>query len=401
MVRGAVVVKEAVFAVPGDLATPTGGYGYARRIIAEVTALGWRLEVLNLGEGFPWPTAGARAVAAERLALLPPDRPIVVDGLAFGVLPEAAEVLRESHALIALVHHPLALESGLSAAQSAALRASERAALACARHVVTSSATTGRLLVSDYGVAPERLSVVEPGTDPPQTRADEPGSGRVTPARSRASSDALGTRTIELPRWPLASLASAATRSHGSDSGVELLAVGAVVPRKGYDLLVAALAGLKDLPWRLVIAGDGGRSPETFAQLEADIARLGLADRVALRGAVSADQLASLYESSDLFVLPSRYEGYGMAYTEAIAHGLPVVGTTAGAIPETVPADAGVLVAPDDVAALAAVLRHLIENPHERERLAAGARAVRFPSWAEQAALFGRVLERFALERLA
>jgi glycosyltransferase involved in cell wall biosynthesis len=388
MVRGAVVVKEAVFAIPGDLATPTGGYGYVRRIIAELTTLGWRIEVLHLGDGFPLPTAGARAVAAERLALLPTGRAIVVDGLAFGVLPEAADVLQASHGLIALVHHPLALESGLSAAQSAALRTSERAALACARHVIVSSATTGRLLVSDYGVAPERLSVVAPGTDPPRTRADEPGSGRVS-----------GARTIDSSRWPLASLGSA-TRADGSKGPVALLAVGAVVPRKGYDVLIGALAKLKDLPWRLVVAGDGGRSPETFAQLEADIARFGLADRVALRGAVSADGLASLYESSDLFVLPSRYEGYGMAYTEAIAHGLPVVGTTAGAIPETVPADAGVLVAPDDVEALAAVLRRLIENPHERERLAAGARAVRFPSWAEQSVLFARALERIVLERI-
>jgi len=353
MVRGAVVVKQAVFAVPGDLATPTGGYGYARRIIAELGTLGWRIEVLDLGGGFPWPTAGARAIAAERLALLPPGRAIVVDGLAFGVLPEAAEVLRQSHGLIALVHHPLALESGLNAAQAASLRTSERAALAGARHVITSSASTGRLLVSNYGVAPERLSVVAPGTD----------------------------------------LVRAQRNGRAGAVAVALLAVGAVVPRKGYDLLVAALAKLKHLPWRLDIAGDGGRSPATFAQLKADIARFGLADRVTLRGAVSADELASLYQSADLFVLPSRYEGYGMAYTEAIVHGLPVVGTTAGAIPETVPAAAGVLVPPDDSEALAMVLRRLIENPRERERLAAGARAARFPSWKEQSALFARVLE--------
>ena len=350
------MVKAAVFAVPGDLATPTGGYAYDRRIIAGLTALGWRIEVLNLGEGFPRPTADTRAAAGERLAALAPGRPIVVDGLAFGVLPEAAGALRASHALAALVHHPLALESGLSAAEAAELRANERAALAGARHVVVTSAATGRLLVADYGVPSERLSVVAPGTD-----------------RSGA-------------------------RSCSGGQDVALLAVGAVVPRKGYDVLVAALAKLKDRPWRLVIAGDGGRSPETFAQLEADIARLGLADRVTLRGAVTAEQLASLYASSDLFVLPSRFEGYGMAYAEAIAHGLPVVGTTAGAIPETVPADAGVLVAPDDVEALAAALRRLIEDPRERERLAAGARAARFPSWAEQSALFARILERLAPE---
>jgi glycosyltransferase involved in cell wall biosynthesis len=107
---------------------------------------------------------------------------------------------------------------------------------------------------------------------------------------------------------------------------------------------------------------------------------------------VAATQLASLYASADVFVLPSRFEGYGMAYAEAIAHGVPVIGTRAGAIPETVPSDAGVLVPPDDVEVLAATLQRLIENPGERERLAAGARATAFPSWSGQAALFARAL---------
>ncbi|MGZ5844855.1 MAG: glycosyltransferase, partial [Xanthobacteraceae bacterium] len=102
---------------------------------------------------------------------------------------------------------------------------------------------------------------------------------------------------------------------------------------------------------------------------------------------------ASLYASADLFVLPSRFEGYGMAYAEAIAHGVPVIGTNAGAIPETVPVDAGVLVPPDDVDILAATLQRLMDNPAERERLAAGARATAFPSWRGQAALFARALE--------
>jgi glycosyltransferase involved in cell wall biosynthesis len=347
-------VKAAVFAVPGDLATPTGGYAYDRRMIAELAALGWRTDVLNLGEGFPRPTADTRAAACARLAALPSAAPIVIDGLAFGVLPEAAKKMQASHLLVALVHHPLALESGLSADEAAGLHVSERVALAAARRVVTTSAATARLLTADYCIASERLSVVEPGTD----RGD---------ARPRKNDDA-----------------------------VALLAVGAVVERKGYDLLVAALAKLKHLSWRLVIAGDHGRSPEAFRRLEADIAWFGLADRITLLGAVSAQQLASLYATSDLFVLPSRFEGYGMAFAEAIAHGLPVIGTTAGAIPQTVPAGAGILVRPDDVDALASALRRLIENPHERERLAAGARAATFPSWKEQAALFAGVLDRLA-----
>ena len=343
-----------MFAVPGDLSTPTGGYAYDRRIIAELDALGWRTEALSLGEGFPFPSADTRAAACARLAALPPGRPIVVDGLAFGALPDAAAALCASHRLLALVHHPLALETGLSESERASLRASERAALACARRVVASSAATARLLAADYHVPPDRLSVVEPGTDRVEARP----------------------------------------RSNAAE--VVLLAVGAVIPRKGYDVLVAALARLGHLPWRLVIAGDRGRSPDTSRRLAADIAALGLANRVSLLGAVSPDELASLYASCDLFVLPSRFEGYGMAFAEAIAHGVPVVGTTAGALPETVPEAAGVLVPPDDPEALATALRRLVEDSGERERLAAGARAVAFPSWREQAALFARALEILA-----
>jgi glycosyltransferase involved in cell wall biosynthesis len=179
---------------------------------------------------------------------------------------------------------------------------------------------------------------------------------------------------------------------------VNLLAVGSVVPRKGYDILVAALAEVSDLPWRLTIAGDRERSAGTAQTLDAEIVRLGLAGRIAFAGAVAPQRLLQLYAAADLFVLPSRFEGYGMAYAEAIAHGVPVVGTQAGAIPDTVPAGAGVLVPADDVDALAAVLRRLIENPLERERLAAGARAAAaiFPTWQESAALFAGVLEQLA-----
>jgi glycosyltransferase involved in cell wall biosynthesis len=346
------VVRQVFFAVPGDLATPTGGYRYDRRIIAELPALGWGAEVVNLGDGFPYPTADTRAAACARLSALPSDRPVVIDGLAFGVLPDAAEALRASHSLVALVHHPLALESGLSATESASLHASERSALGCARHVIATSATVARLLVEHYGVPSGTVSVVEPGTDRVST-APRNGAGVV-----------------------------------------KLLAVGSVIPRKGYDILIAALARLRHLPWQLVIAGDCGRSPQTYRQVKGEIGRLGLAERVSLLGAVAFDELAPLYASADLFVLPSRFEGYGMAYAEAIAHGVPVVGTTAGAIPDTVPAAAGVLVAPDDIEALAVALQRVIENPADRERLAAGARAATFPSWPQQAALFARLLER-------
>ena len=350
------MVKSVVFAVPGDLATPTGGYAYDRRIVTELAALGWDVEVLDLGDGFPHPSASERMAASARLAALPVDRPVVIDGLAFGVLPGAAEALQETHRLVALVHHPLALETGLSPEQSEALRASERGALSFAGHVIATSAATARLLAADLGVPSGRLTVVRPGTD------------RVTVA---------------------------ARENRGT---VSLLSVGSVVPRKGYDVLVAALARLADLPWRATIVGDRTRSPETARRLDDEVVRLGLAERVTCTGAVAPENLPAYYAAADLFVLPSRFEGYGMVYAEAIAHGLPVIGTTAGAIPDTVPAGAGVLVPPDNAEALATVLRRLIENPQQRQRLAQGARAAaaQFPSWEAQAALFGNVLDNLA-----
>jgi len=350
------VVRRVVFAVPGDLETPTGGYAYDRRVIAELKLLGWQIDVIDLGDGFPHPTPAEREAAQARLLATPRGRPIVIDGLAFGALPETALQLCSQHPLIALVHHPLALESGLSAAQARALRASERAALAAAGGVVVTSAATARLLAADYDVPADRIVVARPGNDP------------VPPAR-------------------------------GSGDGiVRLLAVGAVVPRKGFDVLIEALALLADLPWRLAIAGDRSRDPDTAGRLDVDIARHKLGDRVAVLGAVPQQRMAELYAGADVFVLASRFEGYGMAFSEAIAHGLPVVGSTAGAIPDTVPAAAGLLVAPGDAAALAAALRRVIDNQDERSRMAASARAaaLALPTWQDCAKLFALALEAVA-----
>jgi glycosyltransferase involved in cell wall biosynthesis len=344
------VVKRFAFAVPGDLATPTGGYAYDRRIIAELGKLGWQIDTVDLGQGFPFPTDATRKAAHERLLAIPADRVVVVDGLALGVLPETA---RQLGRLLALVHHPLAVESGISKEQAESLRDSERAALSAARHVVVTSAATAQQLSTHYAVPAEHMTVVRPGSDP------------VPPAPRRAYDT------------------------------IRLLAVGAIVPRKGYDVLVAALATLPELRWSLTIAGDCTRNPEAATQLNADIERHGLGNRIAVLGAVSAQRLGELYAGADIFALASRFEGYGMAYAEAIAHGLPVIGTNAGAIPGTVPPGAGLLVAPDDTSAFASALRRLIGNADERRRFADAARsaAARLPSWPDSARLFARALE--------
>jgi len=350
------VVKRFAFAVPGDLATPTGGYAYDRRMMTELGELGWQIDLLDLGEGFPWPDEAARATAQSRLLAMPAGRSIVVDGLALGVLPETASQLAGRNPLLALVHHPLALEWGLSVKQADALRASERAALAAVQGVVVTSAATARLVASDYGVPAERIVVARPGSDP-------------------------------------------ALMSQGSQDGVvRLLSVGAIVPRKGFDVLISALATLTDLSWRLTIAGDRTRDRNAAARLDADIARHALGDRIAAPGAVSPQRLAALYAEADVFVLASHFEGYGMAYAEAVAHGLPVIGTSAGAIPDTVPPDAGLLVDPGDSFALAKALRRVIGDAGLRRRLASAARAAapQLPTWRHSGEIFARALEALA-----
>jgi glycosyltransferase involved in cell wall biosynthesis len=345
-------VGRVAFAVPGDLATPTGGYRYDRRIIDELRRLGWRVDVLDVGDGFPFPSVARRATALAILSAVPGGCPIVLDGLAFGALPEAG-ALRSRTPLIALVHQPLALESSLDAAQADVFRESERAALAAAARVVVTSETTGRIVNADYGVQSQRISVVRPGNDP------------VPPACG------------------------------SGDPVVRLLSIGSVVPDKGYDLLIAAVATIADLPWRLTIAGDRTRNLAAAARLDADISAHGLDDRVAVLGAVPPERIIELCLASDIFVLASRFEGYGMALAEAIAHGLPVVSTMAGAIPDTIPVDTGLLVPPNDVAALAQALRRLISDRAERQRLAMNARvaAAHLPTWQDSARLFAGAIE--------
>ena len=225
------MVRQIAFAVPGDLNAPTGGYAYDRQMIAELEQIGWHVEILNLGEGFPWPSDETRTSAEALLLGVPNGDTIVIDGLAFGVLPSAGLNLRINHPVIALVHHPLALESGLSAQQIVTLRDSERTALAAATRVVVTSGATARCLAADYGVPKDHIVVAPPGVDQaPTARGDV-------------------------------------------DGVVQLLSVGAVVPRKGYDVLVASLATLSELPWHLSIAGNLRADPGTAAALEKDIAR--------------------------------------------------------------------------------------------------------------------------------
>jgi len=347
--------RACLFLLPGDWHTPTGGYTYDRRLALALREAGWAVAPQVLEGAWPWPDDTDLAAAASRIAAFPDGALVVCDGLAFGALASVVKPHAQRLRWVALVHHPLHLETGLDATDSARLRAAEAQALQLARQVVVTSRSTVAD-VAALGVPPARIAVVEPGTD------------RVPPA--------------------------AAPRAHAGP--VQLLCVATLTPRKGHAVLLQALAGLTQLPWVLHIVGSTERDPGLAARLQALAEPLG--ERVVWHGELAHGALHAHYAAADVFVLPSLYEGYGMVVAEAIAHGLPVVATDGGALAHTLPSQAGLQVPAGVAPALQAALERMVVDTALRERFAAGARqaASLLPTWPEHAARFAAVLEAVA-----
>lgn len=347
--------------VPGPLDQRTGGYLYDARMVAGLRARGWTVRVHELPGRFPDADARARAALSGTLEALPDHALVVLDGLAMGLLPDVLEAAAGRVGVVGLVHHPLAEETGLDPRDRTRFRDLERRTLAaCAGVVVTSPFTAERL--GDYDVPASRIRVVVPGTEPAlPARGPEPGEPPC------------------------------------------LVSVGTVTPRKGQDVLVRALSLIRDLRWRCVCAGALDRDPRFAQDVRLAVSDAGLQDRVTLAGELGRAELDSLYDSATLFVLPSHYEGYGMALTEALARSLPVVSTTGGAIPHTVPDEAGVLVAPGDEAALAGALRALLADGERRDALRAGAwvHGAALPDWEESVDAFAEAVRALAPEGTA
>jgi len=346
------VPLNAAFAVPGALDTPTGGYAYARAVLARLPAHGVDVAHVALPGSFPHPRETDLVETVRLLSGVPAEAALLVDGLAYGAIPPAA-IDALARPVVALCHHPLGLEAGLSPERAAALIETERAALSRAVRVVVTSPATAATLVADFGVPRARIVVAEPGTDP-------------------------------------------APRAVGAPAGAPtaLLAVGAISPRKGFDLLVAALARLTDRDWRLTLVGPVDRDPATVAALRAQIAAAGLEGRVTLTGALDEAARDAAYAGADVFVSSSLYEGYGMVLAEALARGLPLVASTGGAAADTVPDAAALKVPPGDVDALEAALARILDDLALRRRLADAAWAAgrALPTWDDATARIAAAL---------
>lgn len=338
--------------VPGDPGQPTGGYRYDARVAAELRKLGLDVAVIGLAGRFPDADEQARNALDTALRALPEGHIAIIDGLALGGLPEVARQHAERLALVALVHHPLADETGTAPALRRHLLNTETEALAACRRIVTTSEFTARRL-TEMGVDRERVHVVPPGVDPAA-----PGTSGDSPVQ-------------------------------------RLICVGSLVPRKGQDLLIHALAELKNFSWRLELVGDPDRNPEFSRALRSTIDRFGLSERIAMCGVQDPESLGSTYRNADLLVVPSHYEGYGMVVTEALARALPMIATTGGALVDTVPPAAAIQVPPGDTHALADALRRWLEDAELRADKRAGAVGARrsLEDWAAAGRRFASALD--------
>ena len=305
---------------------------------------------LRLPDSFPDPTAADMDTAFAALNAVPAHRPIILDGLVFGAF-DPARLAQLRAPVIAMVHHPLGLETGLSAARSAFLLENETAALRRVDHVIVPSPETARVLRRDFRADPSLVTVAPPGFDRP----------------------IVNRRPTDPPL---------------------ILSVGLLARRKGHDVLLTALEQIKDLSWRAEIVGKT-YDADYAAALHRQAHDLGIEARVNFAGEIPQDPLEARFNAASVFALATRYEGYGMVLSEAMLFGLPVVSCRVGAVPETV-GEAAVLVAPDDPHAFAEALRRLLQDPiaaRRQSRLSARASAM-LPRWQDTARIFAATISR-------
>jgi len=297
------------FIVPGDPNQRTGGYRYVSRLVGALHDRGVNAVVRGLEGRFPIPDPVARSAMDAELTRCKDGTWVVLDGLAMGGLPGVIEKHSARLNLLALVHHPLADETGIGEDDRAFLLASETRALAAVSRVITTSRHTA-VRLNDFRVPPEKIRVVEPGAD--------------TVSASIFNFNSTFTSIVNRSKHPV---------SDGDT--VQLLCVAGLSPRKAQHHLVEALSGLQQFAWHCTLVGSTERDPEYSQQLGDLIHNLDLTDRISLAGELGDEALAEQYRNADLFVLPSLYEGYGMVIDEALAAGLPVITTDGGALAST------------------------------------------------------------------
>ncbi|HEX6288807.1 MAG TPA: glycosyltransferase family 4 protein [Herpetosiphonaceae bacterium] len=341
------------FITVGNARRHTGGYLYHARVFAGLRSQGFAIDEISASAA---PLEDQLAAAAAFGATFDPQRydAVVIDALARGVCGAWIARWRASCPVVVLVHQlPSVAEADRG--QIEREQALETPLLCADRLIAVSE--HGRDLLIARGVPAERIAVVSPGFDRlPVEPAQEP-------------------------------------RQRPPEAPLRVLCVAQWIARKGLTTLLAAWQQLASVDAVLELIGETDADPAYAAQVEALLAEIP-AGRVIVRGPVADDALHQAYRRADLFVLPSRFEGYGMVYAEALAHGLPIIACNVGPVPTLITPRAGVFVPPDDSRALAQACDRLLHDPATRARLASGAmeRAATLPRWADTTGAFAQAI---------
>lgn len=349
-------LSDVTFVIDGPLDQPTGGYLYDRLVIDGLRQRGGNVTMVNLVDA---PGIGTALRENGRLALALARRPAgsvtIIDELCHprALLAAALHRARPRGRLVALVHHLTASErKGLARIGRLAL---ERPLIEAADRILVTSHTT-REVLTRAGVEASRITAVLPGCD------------------------RLGMR--------------AASPERAASGAVRLLFLGSVTPRKGVLELVRAFAAAHGEA-TLTLAGPLDRDLAYTARVREELERSPKRAAVRLTGALTGEALVAELNTHDVLVLPSHYEGFGIAIAEAVAHGLAVISTTAGAIPEVVRDGAeAILVTPGDERALAAAIARVTGDPGKLAAMQAAAieRAAALPRWSDTQREFAAAL---------
>ncbi len=337
---------RVVFVVPEGLDRPTGGNRYDQRLAAALSGLGTEVQ-LRPAPG-RWPDA-APADRARLSRLLRADVPVLVDGLLGCAAPdEIGAATGADVAVHLLVHMPLGLDPGLTPDVAENRNCLEGKALRAATGVLATSPWTAADLRRRHGRA--EVTVAVPGIEPA-----DPATGSSPPL-----------------------LRQLATVSTVKDQLTVVAALALHAGRGGPD-------------WAAELTGALDVEPDYTSRVRAAIAATGLSGRVRLTGPLTGAALARAWCGTDLLLLPSRAETWGMVVGEALARGIPaVVGTGTGAelalgrAPDG--ATPGAVVTPGSAADLATAIEDLLGEGRERSRRAALARRADLPSWRATAA---------------
>lgn len=330
------------FALYGSLDGQSGGFRYDRRLVEELRVAGDTVDVIEIPRR-SYPRGLLDNFSGSLRSRFDGGFDVLLqDELAH---PSLVGVNRQlSCPVVSIVHHLRADEGSRLAPL---YRAVERQYLATVDAVVCNSEATRQATITT-GALPREQTIVAP-----------PAGDRFEPPIDET---AVATRARDGP--------------------LDIVFVGNIEPRKGLDTLAAGLTRV-DTPWRLTVVGRA-TDPDYRDRVEDQFVAAGCADRVTFTGRLPDGELADVLRTGHVLAIPSRHEGFGIAYLEGMAFGLPAIATTAGGATDIVTdGETGLLIDPEDPAGVADAVTTLATD---RDRLAEMGRAARqrfeaHPDW--------------------